>query len=261
MRPSRSTSSDGQLADLAAIAHHDNALGEPEYLFELGRDEDDRQTLLRQLGDLALDVGLRADVDAAGRLVEDDELRARSRASARAAPSAGCRRRGCAAGRFGSAGRTSRAFMYSATTASCSLRRMRRIHPRRAWMPSTMFCATVRSPMTPSPRRSSDENTMRLSIARAGRGHPDGLAVDLDLPGVGAVGAVQQPHEFGAPGAEQAGDADDLALVDVDVGGLEHAAAPDAGRAQHRGAGAVDRRARSSTRWRRARRARGRSSS
>ncbi len=66
------------------------------------------------------------------------------------------------------------------------------------------------------------------------------MAVDLDLAGVRAVGAVQQAHEFGAARAEQAGDADHLALVDVDVGRLEHAATADAGGPQHRGAGAVD---------------------
>ena len=74
MRSSRSDVVRGQFADLAAVAHHDDALGEPEHLLELGRDEDDGEALLGQLGDLALDVGLRADVDAAGRLVEHDQL-------------------------------------------------------------------------------------------------------------------------------------------------------------------------------------------
>ena len=103
-----------------------------------------------------------------------------------------------------------------------------------------MFWATVRLPITPSARRSSDEKTIRLSMADAGRGHPHGLAVDLDLPGIRAVGAVQQPDELGATRSEEAGDADDLALVHVEVGGLEHAAAADSGRAQHGRAGAVD---------------------
>ena len=58
--------------------------------------------------------------------------------------------------------------MYSATIASCSARRILRSQPRRAWMPSTMFSATVRSAMMPSARRSSDENAMRWSIAWRG---------------------------------------------------------------------------------------------
>ena len=58
--------------------------------------------------------------------------------------------------------------MYSATTASCSALRSLRLQPRRAWMPSTMFSATVRSATIPSPRRSSDENTIRCSIAWRG---------------------------------------------------------------------------------------------
>ena len=120
-----------------------------------------------------------------------------------------------------------------------------RSQPRRAWMPSTMFSATVRSPMMPSARRSSDENDDALvDRVRAARSSATALPLTSIVPGVGAVGAVEQPDELGAPGAEQAGDADDLALVDVEVGGLEHAAASDAGRAQHGRARAVDGRAR-----------------
>ena len=47
-----------------------------------------------------------------------------------------------------------------------------------------------------------------------------GAAVDLDVPGVRVVRAVEQADELGAPGAQQPGDADDLAVVDVEVGRL-----------------------------------------
>ena len=47
-----------------------------------------------ELGDQAVDLRLGADVDAAGRLVEDQDAAAWSAASGRSAPSAGCRRRG-----------------------------------------------------------------------------------------------------------------------------------------------------------------------
>ena len=49
-----------------------------------------RQRLVEQ----AVDLGLGADVDAGGRLLEDQQPARRSRASARAPPSAGCRRTG-----------------------------------------------------------------------------------------------------------------------------------------------------------------------
>ncbi len=87
--------------------------------------------------------------------------------------------------------------------------------------------------MMPSARRFSEENAIRFSIACRGEVMPDGAPVDLELPGLGAVGAVEQADELGAAGAEQPGDADDLAVVDVDVGRLEHAAAADPGRPQN----------------------------
>jgi len=48
-------------------------VAEPQHLLELGRDEHDRHALARELGDELLDLGLRPDVDAARRLVEDEE--------------------------------------------------------------------------------------------------------------------------------------------------------------------------------------------
>ena len=49
------------------------------------------------------------------------------------------------------------------------------------------------------------------------------------------VGAEQQPGQLGAAGAEQPGEADHLALEDVEVDGLERALAAQAERLQHRG--------------------------
>ena len=53
------------------------------------------------------------------------------------------------------------------------------------------------------------------------------LAVHQRLAGdVAAVGAAENAHgEFGAPGAHQAGDADDLAAVDVQIDALDDLAA------------------------------------
>src|SRR5688572_26615419 len=67
----------GTLVDLAAVAHDDHAVTEPEDLLQLGGDEHDRHALAGELGDQLLDLGLGADVDAAGGLVEDQHLRLR----------------------------------------------------------------------------------------------------------------------------------------------------------------------------------------
>ena len=81
-----------QIGDRAAVAQHEDAVGAFDDLLELGGDHQHAEALVGELADQRLDLGLGADVDAAGRLVEDQQLRDRCRASAPAAPSAGCRR-------------------------------------------------------------------------------------------------------------------------------------------------------------------------
>ena len=249
------------LVDLAAVAHDHDAVREAQDLLELGGDEDHRHALRGQVGDQALDLRLGADVDAAGGLVEDQELAARSPASGPAAPSAGCRRRGCGSGRSGSAGRMSSASMYSPTTLVL-LARASGAATRAGLNASTMFSATVRSSMIPSARRFSVEKAMRWSIGVARAGDADVLAAHLERAGVGGVGAEEQAGELGAAGAEQAGDADDLAVVQTSRSiGSSAPLRPSpsalrigvAGRGRSRGSAARGR-------WSRARRARGRSS-
>ena len=61
----------------AAFAQHDDAVAHADELGQLRRDQDDGQSLLRELGDHAVDLGLALDVDALGRLVEDEQARPR----------------------------------------------------------------------------------------------------------------------------------------------------------------------------------------
>ena len=61
----------------APFAHDDDAIGHAEDLGQFGRDHDDGQALGDELGHEAVHGGLGADVDALGRLVEDDDLRLR----------------------------------------------------------------------------------------------------------------------------------------------------------------------------------------
>src|SRR5262245_52325392 len=64
------------LADDAALVHHVDAVADAEQLRHLGGDDDDAFALLRQPRDDGVDLELCADVDAAGRLVQDQDLRA-----------------------------------------------------------------------------------------------------------------------------------------------------------------------------------------
>ena len=65
----------GDVGGEAALAHDEDAVAHAEDLGELGGDHDDGDPLLGELGDQGVDLGLGADVDAAGGFVEDENLR------------------------------------------------------------------------------------------------------------------------------------------------------------------------------------------
>ena len=65
----------GQGPDHRAIAEDDDGIGTLHDLFQLGRDEHDGQARLGQLADQCLDLGLGADIDPPGRIVEDQDPR------------------------------------------------------------------------------------------------------------------------------------------------------------------------------------------
>ena len=65
----------GQLGHRPAVAQHEDAVGALDHLLELGGDHQHAEPLIGELADQRLDLGLGADVDAARRLVEDQELR------------------------------------------------------------------------------------------------------------------------------------------------------------------------------------------
>ena len=59
---------------MAALREHDQAVNQSHHLDHLGRDEEDGATLLDQVDNELVDLGLRLDVDAAGRLIEHQDL-------------------------------------------------------------------------------------------------------------------------------------------------------------------------------------------
>ena len=64
-----------QRADDGAVAQDQHPVGALDDLLQLGGDQQDAEALRGQFVDQGLDLGLGADVDAAGRLVEDQHLR------------------------------------------------------------------------------------------------------------------------------------------------------------------------------------------
>ena len=81
------------LADDAAGEHHQDAVGERQDLVELDRDHQHGAARVAALHQLAMDELDGADVDAARRLADQQDLRARAPSRAPAPASAGCRRR------------------------------------------------------------------------------------------------------------------------------------------------------------------------
>ena len=65
----------GQVGDRAPVAQHEHAVRALDDLLELGGDHQHAQALIGEFADERLNLGLGADVDAARRLVEDQELR------------------------------------------------------------------------------------------------------------------------------------------------------------------------------------------
>ena len=64
-----------ELVDDAALLHDDDAVGEAHDLRQFGGDQHDGEALLRQFADEVVHRRLGADIDALGRLVQDDDLR------------------------------------------------------------------------------------------------------------------------------------------------------------------------------------------
>ena len=63
------------LAADQALAHDEHAVAEADQLGQLGRDDDDADAVAGQIAEDAVDLGLGADIDAAGRLIEKDDAR------------------------------------------------------------------------------------------------------------------------------------------------------------------------------------------
>ena len=64
-----------EVGDEPAASHHEHPVGEAEHLLDVGGDDQDAEAPRRLFGDELVDRPARADVDAAGRLVRDEQRR------------------------------------------------------------------------------------------------------------------------------------------------------------------------------------------
>ena len=168
-----------------------------------------------QLVDQPVDLGLGADVDAAGRLVQDQHARLARQPACRAPPSAGCRRRACApAARSGAVMRDARAdaARRRQPALGAAIERSRSARPARA-RTSVTLSSTLRSSSSASLLavlgHQADAGQRSASAGVAQRQRP---ADDADLAAAAAGRSPKSAaRQLGAAGAHQPGEADDLA--------------------------------------------------
>ena len=126
----------------------------------------------------------------------------------------------------------SSALIHFSTSSSWRLRGIGFVQPRAACMARMMFSRIVSSSTSPSVLRFSGQNASPAAIAT--RGFLTG-AVGHHAALVGVIGAEEQAGELGATGAQQAGQAHHLALVDGEIERGDRALAPRLLGACHRG--------------------------
>ena len=64
----------GDLADDSEVVQHENPIGEGDHLGHIGGDQQHRDAVARDAGDQLVDLDLGLDVDADGRLVDDEDV-------------------------------------------------------------------------------------------------------------------------------------------------------------------------------------------
>ena len=214
------TSSLALLVDLAAVAHHDESVAESQDLLELGGDEHDGHAILREVGHEAWICAL---APMSMPRVGSSRIRSSGSVMSQRASSTFCwlpperlRISAC-----GSAGRMSRASMYFVTSvvlvglrdrpqpAAGGLQREHHVVGDREVADDALGPAVL----------AGERDLVVDRLPRAAQLAP--LASGSQLAVVGGVGAEQQAGELGAARAEEAGDADDLALEDLEVDGLD----------------------------------------
>ena len=219
----------GERAHLAALAHHHDPVAHRQHLGQVGRDEDDGDAGAGELADQLMDIGLGADIDAAGRLVEDAAPPASCPATWRASPSAGCRRRGRRPGwpamASGSADRLGRPRPPAARPRRSTSRQ--RLTGTCAGRGREMFAATDCGKREAEPAPVLGDVGDAVGDRPTGRTdlHLDAVAPDRSPASAGRT-TEQRLGDLRAARADETGEAEHLALAHLERDVLEGARRP-----------------------------------
>ena len=236
----------GQLADLAPIAQHRDAVRHANHLAHLRRDEQHRHAGLRQPQDLVHDFLLGRHVDAARGFVEDQQARvgrepARDHRLLLVAAREQAHRHFDA--RAFDAQRRDELFgqgrllgdRHEAPHTLARLQGERDVFAHRQVGHDAVGLAFF----------GAQRQAQRDGIGRVGQAHV--LAVDVERAAIGRLQTEQQASQLGAAGTQQAGEAQHFARADRQVGGLKVAGLAEGHGLQQRGRGGVGRGGRRST--------------
>src|SRR3954471_4511161 len=199
-----------------ALPHHHDAVGKRQDLVELGGNEPHGQTLpVCQLADQRIHLRLGAHVDAARRLVEDEQRRIRrQRPGEQHLLLVAARQR---------ADDCRRARRLDADAVGAGLREARPGRLAEKAEPAETVehvggevegdVVAVKDGGTPL--LADEGDAVADGVAR--RGDPHRTAVELDLPGKQRISADDGPHDLGAAGGDEPRHADDLAGMNVEI--------------------------------------------
>ena len=221
-----------ELGGDSAFVHDEDPVGHAEHLGELRRDHQDRDAAPREVGEESVHLGLGAHVDAAGGLVDDEELRlgreplgehdlllvaareGRDRVLLRARLHLEALRPLRGGGAFAGA-------VDEAEPGQRVPQRQRRVAGDREVHDEPLL-----APVLGHEADAGVDGGLR--IPRTQRS-----AEQLDAAPVVAVDAEHGPRDLGAAGADESGEGDDLAGAHLEVDVAEHARAREPGDREH----------------------------
>ncbi len=206
------------LGAVASAAHHQDAVADAHHLRQLGRDDDDRHAVPGKQVKQFVDFRFGADIDATSRLVDDEHAHALLRQ-----PAAKDDLLLVAAGQVDDV-------LFSRGRAHLELldEGFGRRHFAGAVQHAEARVVAPRRDVDVFLDRAALDDAVMLAIFRAE--HDAGadrimriagtndLAIDGDRAARARIGAEDQPHQFRAPGADQAEEADDLARPRLEAG-------------------------------------------
>ena len=229
----------GELADDMSLAHHHDPVGQDRQFLDIGRNDDDADAAPRQFAKGLVNLFACADVDAAGGLVEDQEL------GVRAQPPRDQRLLLVASREAGDLGRTARRF--DAKVLDQAMRLVSHLPGREEGQNVHDAQRLQRRDVDVEGDRLREHQPLRAALLRHERdakldrlgfaADRQALSVHLEMAALKPVNAKRQTRDFGAAGADKAAEGKDLAPVEVEADPFDRSAASHiAGREQRHAA-------------------------